>query len=431
MNNISSVNGSLLNTGIYNPTKLGNVEGGFSIPSANAGLDLPFLRGGTEPEDADIKAGPIYVKFHSLDGLVLYDDNYQRTETDRRSEILVLLRLNLSVIAQLTDNLQFAVSGSIDYLPIQNQVGIETSAFSSLGLLFSAVPAFAAQLVDDTVIAGWPVLFADDFRVNTGSYSNSVRDNFDLFHGDYLDRNEAGGYYFHSRPNQRGYSALSTQNNLNDSVLYFTNIVSAYTDRLLPGDVRLTLRLSHENYWYNQDNRGLPPAGTISSPPWYRSGSNQAFFKPFVNYDARLHPRGPPNSPNPSGPAFQAPSTTNFFSGRMPGIISMPTITMVSFAVFHSTITRGPAHPDLHRGTQSLRLQRRGGYLGLLSSPTNSRSHPRRPPVFEYGNSTDLRRRWRLHSHRRNWRSAITLVFGTKDHFEPPESASTSNMPAE
>jgi hypothetical protein len=285
LNDIDTLIGSPLRTGVEAPTKLGNIEGNSAVQSGNFTLGIPFFHAGTEPADADIKAGPFYIKFHSADGLALYDDNFRRRETRRQSETLVLLRLNLSVIAQLAENLEFAISGSIMYLPIQNQVGVEAPAFSALGLLLYGAPLFTTQLVYDTMVAGWPVRFADDFRVNTGSYSDSTRDTFDLFQGDYLTQNPQGGYYFRStRVNGAGEPENSSPENFDADVVYLSNEISALTDRLLPGDVRLTVRLDHENLYYNQDNRGLPP-GRDDFYTALVSERENLRFKPYTSYE--------------------------------------------------------------------------------------------------------------------------------------------------
>ena len=256
-----------------------NPAGDGNPPHGNASLRLGgypgFLVHAPEPEDADLKAGPVFIKFHSLDGLVLYDDNYNESEKDRKSELLALLRLNLSLIAQLSDNLQFILGGTIDYLPLQNQFGVNSG--SDLLLLG---PALAAQLVYDTVIAEWPVRFADDFQSGAGVFSNNVGDNFDLFEGDQLYRDQNGRYSFHDY--QRTPSSLTTSNS---PLIYYVNTVSALTDRLLPNDIRLTLRLEHQDLWYNQSNRGLPSSrddflATLASE------RENLRFKPYVTYEA-------------------------------------------------------------------------------------------------------------------------------------------------
>jgi len=267
------------------PTKIGNVEGSSSFQLPNVGTAIPFFRSGTEPDNANIKAGPMYIKFHWMDGLVLYDDNYRRTETDRKSELLVLLRLNMTIIAQLAENLQFAVSGSIAYLPLQNQVGIQSSAYSSLGLLLFGAPAFASQLVYDTAIGGWPVRFADDFRISSGTYSDSARDTFNLFQGDYLTQRSDGGYFFRSsKVDPSGNPTTGNPQDYDADVVYLSNPLSAVTDRLLPGDVRLTAGVFHENLWYNQENRGLPPGRDDLYVDLISERGNMR-FKPFLYYN--------------------------------------------------------------------------------------------------------------------------------------------------
>ena len=237
-------------------------------------MNTPFLVHAPEPEYADIKAGPVYVQFHSAEGLVLYDDNYQLSDIHRKSSTLVLLRLNLTVIAQLTDNLQLAITGGLDYLPIQNQIGVDS--FIDLALL---EPALAAQLVYDTTIAGNPVRFADDFDVGRGDYSGHSVDNFDLFQGDLVSRDENGRYSFHNfRTNQ-------SLNAPNDSLIYYSNTVSALTDRLLPDDIRLTVRAEHQNFWYNQSNRGLPASRDDFLTSLVSERPNER-FKPYLSYEA-------------------------------------------------------------------------------------------------------------------------------------------------
>jgi len=283
---VNALNGGPVHTNVLAPAQIGGAEGSLDIRSGNFSTNTPFLRAGGEPEDADIKAGPLFIKFHYLDGLLLYDDNSRRSHNQRSSEVLVLLRLNLSIIAQLSDNLQFTISGSFEYLPIQNQFGVATNAFSSLGLFLYAAPLLVSQLAYDTVIAGWPVRFTDDFQVGTGAYSDSARDNFQLFQGDYLSRNEQNGYFFRSGQQTPGSNGSSSQNsNIDDGIVYFSNTVSAETDRLLPTDMRLTLRVDHENLWYNQSNSGLPP-GRDDFIASLVSERDNLRFKPYASYEA-------------------------------------------------------------------------------------------------------------------------------------------------
>ena len=110
------------------------------------------------------------------------------------------------------------------------------------------------------MIGGWPVRFADDFRISSGTYSDSARDTFNLFQGDYLVQSPDGTYFFRSsKVDPSGNPTTGNPQDYDDDVVYASNTLSAVTDRLLPGDVRLTVGAFHENLWYNQSNRGLPP----------------------------------------------------------------------------------------------------------------------------------------------------------------------------
>jgi hypothetical protein len=266
------------------PGVLGDAHGALTFESGNLIPSIPLVRPATAPDDADLKAGPFYVKFRSLDGIVAYDDNYKLSQTQRESELLVLLQLNLTIIAQISDNLQFAVSGGIGYLPLQHQFGLETDNYDVLGLLLFAEPLFQSQVAYDTMVAGWPVTFADDFRIGAGDYSNGTENNFDLFNGDYLQRDENGRYTF--RAAMTGLRDVNgNEANRNQSFTYFDNTISAFTQQLAPGEALLTLGLTRDDLWYNDGGRGLPPsrdefdAALISQRENFR-------FKPYATYSA-------------------------------------------------------------------------------------------------------------------------------------------------
>jgi hypothetical protein len=283
LSELNSIDTNPLRSSYSDPAKVGGAEGSLSFHAGQAEFGLPFSNAAA-PDNANIKAGPFYIKFRSADGLVLYDDNYKRLQNDRKAETLVLLRLNLTIMAQLSENLQFSISGSIAYLPLQNQVGVLTPAYTDLGLLLSAIPIFRSQVGYDTMIGGWPVLFQDAFQANQGYYSNSVRNNFGLFQGDSLYEDQNGGYRFHSanvNPNYNGTNGAE----IDSSVLYFSNIISALTSHDLPGDNLLTASIDHENLWYNQSNRGLPP-GRDDFRASIVSQRQNLRFKPYVSYSA-------------------------------------------------------------------------------------------------------------------------------------------------
>ena len=165
---------------------------------------------------------------------------------------------------------------------MQNQFGLQADGYNNLGALLFLAPVLASQVVYNTVIAGWPVQFSDVFHVQSYLYSNSIRDNFSLFDQNTLQ--DQNGYYTLHNGSANPYSNSYIQQQ-NSSVVIFANTVSAYTNHLLPGDIRLSVRADHENLWYNQNNRGLPPGRDDFVATFVSERSNQR-FKPYFIYDA-------------------------------------------------------------------------------------------------------------------------------------------------
>ena len=67
--------------------------------------------------------------------------------------------------------------------------------------------------------------------------------------------------------------------------MVYANTISAEADRLLPGTVRMQVRVYHEDLWYNQGNRGLPSLREGASVLVASERDNMR-FKPFFRYDA-------------------------------------------------------------------------------------------------------------------------------------------------
>lgn len=259
----------------------------FDLPTVTAGL--PFIQQGFEPQDADLKIGPFFFKVRSLQGAVLHSDNIDLTPDDEReSGTIAITTLSLSFVAQLTEGLRLATSGSLVYLPLEGKAGIAGFALTDLyafGVL--AGPSTRAQLAWETQIGGWNVVFADEFRVTLGTYSDSVRNDYELFDGQRFDEESRAGRYSFSP----GSSSRSNGRNRRDEgefrtdLVVFSNTVSAETHRLLPGSIRLQARIYREDLWYNQGNRGLPGLREGASIRLASERENTR-FKPFVSYEA-------------------------------------------------------------------------------------------------------------------------------------------------
>ena len=106
------------------------------------------------------------------------------------------------------------------------------------------------------MVAGWNVLFSDEFRLSLGRFSESSRDDFALFDGGQFDQADTAGRYTFRSPRPKRQHTRFQGDNTDVNISYFSNVMSVTTERLLPGPVRLKIRAYHEDLWYNQGGRG-------------------------------------------------------------------------------------------------------------------------------------------------------------------------------
>ena len=255
------------------------------LPSFNAAF--PLLQRGFAPKDADLKFGPVFFKLHGLSAAALWSDNINLTEKNRESGTIGILTISGAIIAQLTEGLRIAVSGSLVYLPLQNEAGIAGFGLYAPYLLgFDDEPIVRSEITWNTIIGGWNVVFADDFRIGIGRFTNNVRDDAILFNGGGFDGyDQAGRYVFRARQDPVGNNSRSSNERSDTSILYYSNVISAQADRLIVGKTRLRFQASHENLWYNQGNRGLPKLRDQINVSLVSERENLR-FKPFVIYQA-------------------------------------------------------------------------------------------------------------------------------------------------
>ena len=262
-----------------------NARASLAVP-INA--SFPLLQRGFEPRDADLKLGPLFFKLRELSGAVLWSDNIHLLENNRESGTIAITTISGAIIAQLTEGLRLAVSGSFVYLPLQNEAGVAGfGLYAPYVLGLGDQPLAHSEITWNTQIGDWTVVFADDFRIGIGRFSNSLRDNAVLFEGgDFDGRDTAGRYSFGANNSSIRRSNGRRRESRNDGgILYFSNIVSAQTDRLIVGKTRLRIQGSHENLWYNQGNRGLPGLRDQLNVSLVSERENLR-FKPFAMYSA-------------------------------------------------------------------------------------------------------------------------------------------------
>ena len=267
--------------------------GSGSINLGSAGISLSRLPGiiqhGVAPDNALLKLGPLYFYLRSVDAYMFYTDNSRLTETNRQSEVAAIITMDMLLIAQVTDDLELSVAGTLVYLPVQNILSLNYSGLpgGSLGYLLEAAPTLAASVTQGANIAGWPVQFRDGFSTSTGRYSDSTLDSFTLFQGSSAQQNfNNGAYTFHSsHANLRNTSEVNNTSANDSYFTFFANTVSATTFKDLPNDITLTAAANHSDIWYyNQGNRGLP----TSRDAFFAEAQDvrpSLRFKPFVTYE--------------------------------------------------------------------------------------------------------------------------------------------------
>ena len=255
------------------------------LPGINAAI--PLIERGFEPQDADLKFGPVFFKLQGISAAALWSDNINLTEKNRESGTIAILTISGAIIAQLTEGLRIAVSGSFVYLPLQNEAGIAGFGLYGPYLFgFNDEPIVRSEITWNTNIRGWNVVFADDFRIGVARFSNNVRDDAVIFRGGGFNGSDQAGRYIFSAPGGSLAESTGRRSETSDiSILYYSNIVSAQTDRLIVGKTRLRFQASHENLWYNQGNRGLPKLRDQVNASLVSERQNLR-FKPFVMYQA-------------------------------------------------------------------------------------------------------------------------------------------------
>jgi hypothetical protein len=269
-----------------------SVRGSIDLNLPSVHMGLPFLDRGFEPQDADLKLGPLFFKLRAVQAAVLHSDNIDlEPDDEKESGTIAMASLTLSVVAQFTESLRLATTGSIIYFPIEGEVGIAGLRWGSLyDLGLFAGPSTRAQLVWETKIGDWPVYIVDEFTVGVGTYSDDIRGDVALFDGAYFDaESRAGRYVFRPRNNgrnpDRDQDFDRRRNDFDEDTVVYSNRISVETERLLPGPVRLRAGVYREDLWYNQGNRGLPDLreGAFVSLASQRENLR---FKPFANYEA-------------------------------------------------------------------------------------------------------------------------------------------------
>ena len=252
-----------------------------------SGLKVPFVERGFEPENATFKLGPVFVKIRRAEGGVLVSDNINLTETDRKPGVIAIMQLDMGIILQLGEGFRLAVAGALVYLPLQGKFGPAGYGLNS-GLGFNTGPVLSSQMTYDTVIGGWDVQFFDEISLSAVQFSNGINSSLTAFDGASFPWSDRAGVYVFGAPysSSSRQSSLNYRYNTNTDQQYVRNTVGFQTTRVLPSDVRLTVRAVQENFWYNQNGRGMPSSRELATVSAVSLRENLR-FKPFVDYSVQ------------------------------------------------------------------------------------------------------------------------------------------------
>ncbi len=250
-----------------------------------------LLGRGVDPQDADLKAGPLFFKLRTLGAALLMSDNVDASENDRESGAISIAYLSGTLVAQITETLRLSASGTLYWLPFKGKVGVSTdSGFYDFGLGGSNFQTPVAQIDWEGRIGQWDVFLTDTFRVNmTGgpfsdyTYGESLYEGSSFEDFDQAGRYRYGGYGANGRRfDDRDLDGDTDNRDLD--VFSYSNRVDVGAERLYPGPMRIRLRAYREDLWYNQGARGLPSLREGASA--YASYERENLrFKPYALYE--------------------------------------------------------------------------------------------------------------------------------------------------
>lgn len=270
----------------------------FNVGPVNLGpyTSIPIRRG-SRPENAEVKIGDFYVDINYLSASLLYSDNVNLTENNRRDKFGGAVTLGVTGLYQLNDGLQAAVSGAFIWLPFENKAGVAgfglVDPFAMLALDSQAL--FNAGVNYNLTLAGWDILAYDDFRIiNRTLYSLGDQGDIDFYSGETFDgRSDFRKQRIYTVPNSGGRpSSKRTQStgSFDASELTYINTAGVTLTRVLPSELNTSVGYWHKNYWYSGSQSSLNGALPNTQDLFFagvESIRENLRFKPYVYYSAR------------------------------------------------------------------------------------------------------------------------------------------------
>jgi len=205
------------------------------------GMESRFLDindGVSAPDTANLKVGRAYFTLDSTSGSVLYSDNVDFVSSAPKSGTISVFRIAGGVQFLATERLQLATSGTLVYLPRQQQAGIAGLGVEDPLAEIYERSSFRAQLSYETRISDWDVQLVDEFSAapalpTVGGFGGT----------NFAAEDRVGRYTF--REQTRFPAAGST-----NTSLIRENLLGGIVTRSLPTDTRVSAGLNRFNFWY-------------------------------------------------------------------------------------------------------------------------------------------------------------------------------------
>lgn len=260
------------------------------------GVITPISRG-FQPESAELKIGNFYLDVNYLSGSLIYTDNVNLTQNNRKDEVASAILLGLTGVYQLTEGLRVSVSGALIWLPLDGKFGVAGFGLNDPYARFAldGQALFSAGASYDFTLGGWDVRVFDDFRVNNRSIYGVGDDGaVDLYDGESFNENNGFRnqrlYSFQTSGNQGNGRQLVNSSRFDSENTDIVNRAGIVGTRMLPTETRATLSYTHDDYW-NLATSSVPGAANPRTLDTFRTFLNSERenlrFKPYAFYIAQ------------------------------------------------------------------------------------------------------------------------------------------------
>ena len=313
------------------------------------------------PTNAVLQAGPFFVQLNEVDAGLLVSDNVNLTSKNAEWGAIAELRMRLSAILQISPTWRLVVSGSIIYLPFENEFGVEGFGVRD-GLGFIAdekfEPVTRMQLVYNSRWGHWDVQAVDHFRVRyvtiNGDYNAFTRGMIQP-EGVHAE-DTAGRYVFGNGTTIPEQNIDRRQDDFVDvrTFLQLENLIAGTATRLLPTETRALFGASHSDFWYHGSwDNGTNTVGATNGLGFSATSVDRVFaafrneresmrFKPYLFYDAYRY-NYDPDWTHQLGVGFSGPITENMFFRAEGGYTwGSPLLEDTYFYRFHLLHDIGP-----------------------------------------------------------------------------------------